>query len=73
MTPCAGALNNLRHPARIYLCALDGIQNGCLVIENLHRRARNNSLDFRRLSLPKTPSGLIPLNLRVLQCNLPKQ
>ena len=36
MTPCGGALNNLWNPVRSYLCALDGIQHGFLVIENLH-------------------------------------
>jgi hypothetical protein len=31
------------------------------------------NLALRQLSLPETPSALIPLNLRALPCNLPKR
>jgi hypothetical protein len=48
MTPCPGVLKNLRDPVRGYLRALDGIQNGFFVIEDLPCRDRNDSLDLSR-------------------------
>jgi len=56
MTPGAGALENLWNPVRSYLSALDGVQNGFFVIEDLPRRDRYNSLDLCRRQAPTAVS-----------------